>query len=441
MSTRISRRQFLTLAGAALATLFGLPRRTWARDPVGAPIRIGVILPLRSGPEMRSTSPHDVVANAARMGAVMGGDEVGANAALLGMKLDVLLASSPDADAATRAAERLVATEDACALVGGFGEDQALAISKVAAARRVPFFNIGTPEDALRGESCNRYTFHVEASAAMYLEALAGWFVRAGHRRWFLVYDATPAGEALYRRFIRGVTANHWGAGEVGKAAIAPGQPTYNKEIQAIQKARPDVVLLLTGAQAQLSFCGQYEAAGIDARITGFPHPPAQTREFYNSLRQAAPKSGAGYRAMLWETTLDAYGARELNNRFMTRWGQPMDPAAWSAYQAIKIAYETAFGAMSLAGADMVAHLEQPATVFDVYKGIGVSFRPWDHQLRQPLYLVKIDANAHDGVDVESRARLATLVGELPAIYKPGTDPVERLDQIGDLKPESRCRF
>lgn len=439
MSARMTRRQFLVLAGAALVTPFALPRRVWARGPMDEPIRIGVILPLRPGPEMRDASSYDVMARAARMGAVMGGDEVGANAALLGMKLAVLLASGPDADAAARAAERLVATEDACALVGGLGEDQALAISKVAAARRVPFFNIGAPEDALRGASCNRYAFHVEASAAMYLDALAGWFVRAGHRRWFIVYD--PAGEVLYRRFIRGVTANHWGAQEVGKAAVVPGQPAYNKEFQAIRKARPDAVLLLTGAQAQLNFGRQYDAAGIDARITGFPHPPAQTREFFNSLRQVAPKAGAGYRAMLWETTLDAYGARELNNRFMTRWGQPMDPAAWAAYQAIKIVYETAFGAMSLAGADMVAHLEQPATVFDVYKGIGVSFRPWDHQLRQPLYLVKIDANAPGGVDVESRARLATLVGELPAIYKPGTDPVERLDQIGDLKRESRCRF
>lgn len=72
-------------------------------------------------------------------------------------------------------------------------------------------------------------------------------------------------------------------------------------------------------------------------------------------------------------------------------------------------------------------------SVFDVWKGIGVSFRPWDRQLRQPLYLVAIN-------DADSDAfGLATLVGELPAIYMPGTDPVERLDQLGDLQATSRC--
>jgi len=30
-------------------------------------------------------------------------------------------------------------------------------------------------------------------------------------------------------------------------------------------------------------------------------------------------------------------------------------------------------------------------------------------------------------------------VGELPAIYMPGTDPIERLDQLGDLAAESSC--
>jgi hypothetical protein len=47
---------------------------------------------------------------------------------------------------------------------------------------------------------------------------------------------------------------------------------------------------------------------------------------------------------------------------------------------------------------------------------------------------VKISATADDAF------RLVTLVGELPAIYMPGTDPVERLDQLGDLAPRSGCR-
>jgi hypothetical protein len=55
--------------------------------------------------------------------------------------------------------------------------------------------------------------------------------------------------------------------------------------------------------------------------------------------------------------------------------------------------------------------------------------------MRQPLYLVDIDPDA-----TEPRL-VGQLVGELPAIYMPGTDPVERLDQLGDLEAQSRCQF
>ena len=47
--------------------------------------------------------------------------------------------------------------------------------------------------------------------------------------------------------------------------------------------------------------------------------------------------------------------------------------------------------------------------------------------------MIKINPDAKDALD------LAVLVGELPEIYKPGTDPVERLDQIGVLRRESSC--
>ncbi|HEX7021829.1 MAG TPA: hypothetical protein VF171_03160, partial [Trueperaceae bacterium] len=83
----------------------------------------------------------------------------------------------------------------------------------------------------------------------------------------------------------------------------------------------------------------------------------------------------------------------------------------------------------------LVSYLQAPTTVFDVYKGIGTTFRPWDNQLRESLFLSKINAEAKTAWD------RATLVGELPAIYKPGTDPIERLDQIGILQAASQCSF
>ncbi len=430
----ISRRRLLQLGGGSLAAaLLG-------GKSVGAPVeemRIGAVLPTQTGlsPIGNATS-YQVAADAAYQGIVMGEEEYAFNAELLGRRLKVFVATAPNAEAARRAAARLTAVEGVFALIGGFGTEQALALSQLAEQRKLPFFNIAASSDLLRGEACGRYTFHVEASAAMYLDAMAAWYVRAGFRRYFFVVADTAEQQAHYQRLQSTLENRHFGAEEAGRAVVPPARPVYVDALDQIRQAEPDVVVLMLDAVSQLDFLGQFETAGLtDIPVTGYPSPVAQTRTFYAASRNAAAQTGSGYRAALWEATLDAYGARELNARFRERWGQPMDPSAWAGYESVKMLYEAASFAGTLDGDGLVAYLENPDTAFDVHKGIGVSFRPWDHQLRQTLYLVKINADAERAWD------LATLVGELPALYRSGTTPVERLDQIGVLRDASQCSF
>ena len=198
-------------------------------------------------------------------------------------------------------------------------------------------------------------------------------------------------------------------------------------------------MLLLTDWRTQLDFLSRYEVSGLKAPVTGFPEPAAQLRDFYLNSRDVAPAAGSGYRAALWEATLDAYGARELNARFDARWGRPMDPPAWAGYVAVKIAFEASLFAGATDGASIAAFLTSDQALFDVSKGIGMTFRPWDHQLRQSLYLVKINTDMTSSLELAAMLARASLVGELPAIYMPGTEPVERLDQLGEIDPSRTC--
>lgn len=179
--------------------------------------------------------------------------------------------------------------------------------------------------------------------------------------------------------------------------------------------------------------------SGLTAPVTGFPEPATQTRDFYLTARDRAPVAGSGYRAALWEATLDAYGAREVNARFNARWGRPMDPPAWAGYVAVKIAFEASLFAGGKNGANIAAYLTSEQALFDVSKGIGMTFRPWDHQLRQSLYLVKINPDSTPSLGLDAMLARASLMGELPAIYMPGTEPVERLDQLGEIDPSRIC--
>lgn len=400
---------------------------------VTEPMRVGVILPESTGGETTAGVLLDAVVEAAVKGTTMATEETAFNASMLGMDFDSIIVHVEDAAAAAEAAARLVAEENVYAIIGGIGDGFAVALSQAAVDNGVLFFNIGTPDDYLRREVNHPNTFHIEASSAMYLDALAGWFVRAPHRRWFIVYEDSPAGEALYRRLQVSLTERHFGAREVGRAAVAAGQSDYRSVMNSIRRSNPDVVVMLLNAVDQLAFVEQYAAAGMNVRITGFPAPETQTRTYFRLLAERAGGVDAGYRTLLWEPSLEQYGARELNARYMSRWGEPMDSAAWAAYASIKILFETVMFGGSLDTQRMVEHLSSPVAVFDVWKGIGTSFRPWDHQLRQSLFLVRVDQQGSAGDDVRAKLAMARLVGELPAIYMPGTDPVERLDQLGDV--------
>ncbi|SDE03892.1 ABC transporter substrate-binding protein [Ruegeria marina] len=430
MTARMTRRSLL---GGMVVTPALL---TAAFAQGGFDLRVGVVLPLGGPSRSEGTENLEEIAEIARQGAIMGEEEMGRNGALFGHQVTLLQANAPGAEAAERAARRMVALDGAQVLVGGFSEAEARALGKVAEDTGILFLNIAATSDALRAE-CGSQTFHIEASAAMYLDALAGWYVRAGHRRWVILHGTDPEGAARLARARASLSNRHWGA------KIAATVPVEGREfapaLAAVASEKPDAVLLLTDWHTQLDFLARYEAEGLRVPVAAFPEAATQTRSFYSAAMAAASHAGAGHRAALWEPTLDAYGARELNARAAARWGRPLDSVGWAAFQAMKIAYDAAQFGGAAEGKAMAEWLAREGSVLDLHKGIGVSFRPWDHQLRQSLYLVDLNPEAGTSRDVDAVKNRAHLVGELPAIYMPGTDPVERLDQLGDITPRGKC--
>ena len=140
------------------------------------------------------------------------------------------------------------------------------------------------------------------------------------------MYEDSDEGEALYRRAVESLSSSSEDLEEVGEARVARRQFVYNDILDQISDIEPDVVMLLLNAEDQEFFLGQYSFSGLEFPIVGFPDPVAQTCDFFFRLQQVAPEAEVGYRATLWETTLEEHGAGELNDRFMSRAGEPMDP-------------------------------------------------------------------------------------------------------------------
>jgi ABC transporter substrate binding protein (PQQ-dependent alcohol dehydrogenase system) len=390
---------------------------------------VGIILP---GPGAEADAIGAAVARAAAQGAEMANDEFGFNAEMLEYEFSAEAAVADGPGAVVAAAQTLLDEHGVYGIVGGFDAAEAEALAGWADEAGVPFINVGASADVLRNEQCKPSLFHVEPSATMYLDAMAGWYVRSGLRDWYFLLTGDDESSAQLNRIERTLEERHFAANVAGSAVVGP-DTDWDDVASRISRSRADLVVLFMSAEDQLAAVHELDARGASVMVTGYPYQEAQTRDFYRAWRAAAPTLGTGYRISAWEATLDAYGARELNARYRAMYGEPMDTSAWAVYQGVKILYEAAFFGGSADPGDVMAYLTDAQSVFDVWKGIGTSFRPWDRQLRQPLYLVKIDQTA------EAAFTLATLVGELPAIYMPGTEVAERLDQLGELAAASRC--
>jgi ABC transporter substrate binding protein (PQQ-dependent alcohol dehydrogenase system) len=135
----------------------------------------------------------------------------------------------------------------------------------------------------------------------------------------------------------------------------------------------------------------------------------------------------AGLWALGWHYELERFSARELNGRFRRRWNAPMTEIAWAGWAAVKLIGEALVRANATDGAALVAFMES-APPFDGHKGEALTFRKWDHQLRQPLYVA----------GARKREEIGGTLGPLAVLADVGG---KNLDALGTAMAESRCRF
>jgi hypothetical protein len=132
-----------------------------------------------------------------------------------------------------------------------------------------------------------------------------------------------------------------------------------------------------------------------------------------------------GDEAAAWDSSLSRFGADTLNQRFRTRFQTGMTSLAWAAWMAVKILWESALRQKSAEGSAIAIYLMRDSTQFDGHKGQPLSFRPWDHQLRQPIYVLSKDEN--------KRRR----VREVPELTSGSLR--DALDGLGNNRASSAC--
>ena len=306
---------------------------------------------------------------------------------------DVKSAESRDA---ARAAAQQAEKAGAAVLVTDLDAASTLA---VADAVKLPVLNVGNAADALRQNDCRANLFHLLPSERMRSDALAQALVA---RKWSNVLVLTgPSTDDALRAATAQASMKRFG---IKVAATKPFKISADPRERDL--ANP---LLLTGGGLQYDAVWVIDSDGEFARAlpyrTSLPRPVV---------------GDAGLTALAWHAQFERFGAPQVVRRFAKANNRTMtahDFASWMAGRALVAAAIAAPNGPNAAWSKALASNE-----LDGSKGVTMSFRPWDGQLRQPLLLT-------DGQGV---------IGQAPADGM--LHPKNTLDTLGADAPEKLCK-
>ena len=158
-------------------------------------------------------------------------------------------------------------------------------------------------------------------------------------------------------------------------ASVIVGARAYPEALKTARECRSHMIVYLNcGARADAfrEECNEY-----------LFHIEASEVMYANAAKHAP-----GSAIRLWDSSVEKYGAAQLNDRFRSTFNHAMDASAWCVWFAAKVVWESLLRMKGKAGTGIRDHLLSDSTQFDGHKGAPLSFRLHDHQLRQPLYAI-----------------------------------------------------
>lgn len=391
------------LAGLTMAVTIALPGLSWAQaTPSPIEVRIGLIGHKSPPPalyELDPTPPDEGVA-----GARLAIEDNNTTGKFTHQHYTLDEATLDAGQSAVEAATRLV-DGGANFLILDLPADELLAVADALKARNVALFNAQARDDRLRNADCRANVFHVAPSRAMVTDALAQVMASKRWANLFLIVGPKPE-DQLYAEAVRR------SAKKFGLKIVAE----KNWDFGALARARGDSV---TQAEALVFTRGvDYDIMIVADEASDFgDYIPYHTWD---------PKLVAGTQGLVatpWHRAQDAWGSAQLQSRFYKATRRTMRPVDYQAWVAVRAIGEAVTRLKSADPQAVAGFMIDPDFQIAAFKGVPVSFRPWDHQLRQPLLI----AQAMAIVTVSPQAGF--LHQRTP------------LDTLGFDQPESTCRL
>lgn len=279
-------------------------------------------------------------------------------------------------------------------------ELKAVLTTAPAALGQVIFFNIGSGLDDLRGASCLANLLHTYPSEAMRADALAQYLAAHSWNQALVLYGPRSQDKLQLDAWVR--AAKRYGVKTPKQTGFKLSTDPRERDLSNVR--------LLTNDKA-FDVIAVIDSDGEFAR--GVP---------YNTQWPRPVLGANGLVALAWHPQWDLNGGPQLSRRFVRVAHRPMGGQDWAAWAAVKAVISVLADSPKATLPEQLKLLRSGLVAVDGFKGPRLTFRAWDGQLRQPIFL-----GHADGV-----AAVAPFDGVL--------HPTEVLDTLGVDEKESACR-
>jgi ABC transporter substrate binding protein (PQQ-dependent alcohol dehydrogenase system) len=312
------------------------------------------------------------------------------------------------------------ATDDVTAKLGGLTQqgvklvltdtpaDRVLKLADAARGSGAIIFNVQATDDSLREENCRANAIHVAPTRSMLADALAQYLVWKKWTRWLLVHGSQPDDLLLRDAYRR--SAMRFGAKIVqereykysgGSRETDTGLIQTQQKMPVFTQNAPEYDVLVAVDENQVF-------AGYLPYHTWDPRPVA---------------GSAGLMPVTWDPSNESWGGTQMQDRFIRTFHRQMSQLDMQAWTAVRMIGEASSYTHSTDVGMIMAYMKGPKFELGAYKGLPLSVRPWDLQVRQPILLT-------DGRNVVS-------VSPQPGFLHQFND----LDTLGVDQPETKCKL
>jgi ABC transporter substrate binding protein (PQQ-dependent alcohol dehydrogenase system) len=270
------------------------------------------------------------------------------------------------------AAAQELATAGIKLIIANLTADRLLELAGYPEMQDAVILDMRTQDDRLRTDDCRANVFHMMPNRAMKADALAQFLVSKQWMKWVLIEGSNPD-DKLYADAIRRAAKRYKGdiveertyAFKAGSRRTDTGEAQIRKQMTDLTQRLPDYDVMIVADESEVF--GDY----LPYR-TWDPRPVVGTQ---------------GLVPTAWHRSLEQWAGTQIQRRFIKETNRPMLERDYTGWMAARAFGESVTRINTVDPKAMRDYMLSDKFELAAFKGVGLTFRHWDQQLRQPILL------------------------------------------------------